>query len=152
MRHVYALEESKVLKIAHVLKKSFLDPSSIARTSPHRACGEYNVLCFHDFDLNCYLNIRAYKRRGFQIFHVKYSLKNIFVLFLHEYNICIAAIFVNIFFVILQKVFFMIQQFVLWNVILELAQLSFRQQSFLKLLAMHMAYARGGFQGSKPPL
>ena len=29
---------------------------------------------------------------------MNYSLKNIFVLFLHDYNICIAAIPVNIFF------------------------------------------------------
>ena len=41
LRHVYALEESKVLKIAHVLKKSSLNPSSIARISPYHARGEY---------------------------------------------------------------------------------------------------------------
>ena len=59
---------------------------------------------------------------------MNYLLKNIFVLFLYEYDI--AAIPVNIFLVILQKVFFMIQQFMPWNIILELTQLSFRQQSF----------------------
>ena len=47
LRH--ALEESKVLKIAHVLKKSFFNPSSIARTSPHHALGEYNILCCHNY-------------------------------------------------------------------------------------------------------
>ena len=59
LRHVYALEESKVLKIARVLKKSSLNPSSIARTSPHHAHGEYNILCCYDFDVNCYLNIKS---------------------------------------------------------------------------------------------
>ena len=52
LRHVYALEESKVLE------KSSLNPSGIARTLPHHARGEYNILCCHDFDVNCYLNIK----------------------------------------------------------------------------------------------
>ena len=58
LRHVYTLEESKVLKIAHVLNKPSLNPSSIARTSPNHARGVYNILCCHDFDVNCYLNIK----------------------------------------------------------------------------------------------
>ena len=59
LRHVYALEESKVLKFAHVLKKSSLNPSSIARTSPHQACNEYNILCCQNFNINYYLNIKS---------------------------------------------------------------------------------------------
>ena len=55
LRHVYALEESKVLKIAHVLKKSSLNPSSIAKTSSHHARGEHNILCCRNFDVNCYI-------------------------------------------------------------------------------------------------
>ena len=32
--HLFALEEHKTLKIAHKLKQSSLNPSSISRTSP----------------------------------------------------------------------------------------------------------------------
>ena len=41
IKHLYSLEENKALKIAHVLKKDSLNPSSISRTSPKHAIGNY---------------------------------------------------------------------------------------------------------------
>ena len=38
---LYALEEHKVLKVAHKLKKNSLNPSNIARTSPQHALSKY---------------------------------------------------------------------------------------------------------------
>ena len=40
IRRLYRLEEDKVLKIAHGLKKVSLNPSSLARTSPQHALGK----------------------------------------------------------------------------------------------------------------
>ena len=42
--HLYAIEESKSLKIAHGLKKASLNPSNIARTSPQHAISKIFVL------------------------------------------------------------------------------------------------------------
>ena len=40
IKHLYALDEGKILKIAHSLRKASLNPSSIARTSPPHALGK----------------------------------------------------------------------------------------------------------------
>ena len=40
IRRLYALEEGKVLKVGHGLKKVSLNPSSLARTSPQHALGK----------------------------------------------------------------------------------------------------------------
>ena len=41
IKKLYALEEDKVLKVAHKLKKSSLNPSNIARTSPQHALSKF---------------------------------------------------------------------------------------------------------------
>ena len=41
IKQLYAIEEDKVLKVAHKLKKVALNPSSIARTSPQHALGKF---------------------------------------------------------------------------------------------------------------
>ena len=43
IKHIYALEEHKSLKVAHSLKKSSLNPSNIAKTSPQHAICKYHV-------------------------------------------------------------------------------------------------------------
>ena len=45
IKWLYALEEHLTLKIAHKLKKSSLNPSSIAKTSPLHAFSKYLKLC-----------------------------------------------------------------------------------------------------------
>ena len=40
IKHLYALEEGKPIKVAHALKKVSLNPSSLARTSPQHALGK----------------------------------------------------------------------------------------------------------------
>ena len=49
IKHLYALEEHKILKVAYALKKHFLNPNGISRTSPQHAIGKQAVLTF-----NCY--------------------------------------------------------------------------------------------------
>ena len=53
LKHVYAIEEHKPLKIAHALKKVSLNPSGIARTSPQHAFGKFYLLL--DSILNYYI-------------------------------------------------------------------------------------------------
>jgi len=43
IKHLYAIEEAKPLKIAFALKRAALNPSSIARTSPQHAISKCNV-------------------------------------------------------------------------------------------------------------
>ena len=50
IKQLYALEEEKQLKVAYALKKSSLNPSNIARTSPQLALSTYNLCnCLYIF-------------------------------------------------------------------------------------------------------
>ena len=40
IKHLYALEEHTILKVAYALKKHFLNHSEISRTSPQHALGK----------------------------------------------------------------------------------------------------------------
>ena len=42
IKHLYALEEHKTLKVAYALKKQSLNTNGISRTSPHHALGMYD--------------------------------------------------------------------------------------------------------------
>ena len=44
LKQLYRIEEGKPLKVAHVLKKVSLNPSSIAQTSPRHGLGKLKVL------------------------------------------------------------------------------------------------------------
>jgi len=47
IKRLYALEEHKVFKVAHGLKKVSLNPSSLSRTSPQHALGKcFSVILF----------------------------------------------------------------------------------------------------------
>lgn len=43
IKHLYALQEAKTLKIAHKLNHSLLNPNSISRTSPRHALSELSL-------------------------------------------------------------------------------------------------------------
>jgi len=49
IKHLYALEEHKTLKIAHSLKKASLNPSNVAKTSPQHAICKFLIY----FLVNC---------------------------------------------------------------------------------------------------
>ena len=53
IKHLYAMEEDKALKIAHTLKKVALNPSSIARTSPQHALGKFIVPIDKELRISC---------------------------------------------------------------------------------------------------
>jgi len=46
IKRLYALEEDKTLKVAHALKKCFLIPSNIVKTSPQHALSKYSKCTF----------------------------------------------------------------------------------------------------------
>ena len=51
IKRLYATEEHKPLKVAYSLKKASLNPSNIARTSPHHALSKIIVIFYFYFGL-----------------------------------------------------------------------------------------------------
>ena len=46
IKRLYAIEEHKPLKVAYSLKKASLNPSNIARTSPHHALSKFIIIFY----------------------------------------------------------------------------------------------------------